>query len=377
MKKQLRPVVREQNVRRFSGNGAVEGMRGIMLPKDPSTHSLAHLRAGDVSIYSEVVMGRLKKNHIDRAMRVCQDATLIISDEGHHLIALFDGFGPFGSTIPKVMCESIHSLWQESGKGIESQEGALEFLLEASRRAINPMVEKVLSGQRNALREWEELLAEIRKDDPEATPPPKPMVPEPREMEEFKGGTTAIMAAVRPDGRYFIASAGDSAGYDAAADGKVRRLLDYESMWHDDGLGNGRLELSALSLRSYASLRNVVDSSIGANDCDVPAMRKIETAEGMLGKGGMLILVSDGITKNLWIVLDSEGWIHDVSGEPDIRKMLAAFQDAEGLGMELMGLVRARMNLVKDGAYLNLPSRDSRALIPADDDASVLVLKKE
>jgi|GEM_PF-7045958 len=368
---------KEANVRRFKVDDSVGGSCGIMLPDNPLVTSALHLPGQEVSAYSEVMMGKWKHKSSELVMRRCQDATLIISNgDGYHLGALLDGLGPFGSDIPRAMCESINSLWHENGKGVSSQDEILEFLLEASRRAIDTLVGKVLNGPKEELKKWEEELKEIRAEDPGATPRPKPVVPDIQKLDGFKGGTTIVMFIVHPDWRFFAASAGDSPLY-LLEDGTVRRLFDHKTIWDDDGSGKSNTDLSCFPLRTYASFRNLVDSAIGIKDSDVPAMKKIDTCEGVLHPGDALIGVTDGFTKNAKILLDENGRIIDVSGEKDMQEIVNMGWDAEGIGMDIVQQTRTRMALLRaKGAYMEISYENQEVLVPADDDLGVLVLRR-
>ncbi len=181
-------------------------------------------------------------------------------------------------------------------------------------------------------------------------------------------GTTAIVALVLKSRDYFLAGVGDSAAYGIKG-ASVRRMLDYGSIVDPQTIGTGApviREVGSFTMDpdDYAYARDALIDAISSNRIKI--MRP-EIAEGRLGRGAKLALVSDGVTKNLIFSVDGNGSVTDVSGNADLADMLRGVVGVRRATHRVLSEVEGR---AAAGSILHhvharqvlMPSRDDTAI---------------
>src|SRR5208283_3845242 len=184
-----------------------------------------------------------------------------------------------------------------------------------------------------------------------------------------ESGTTAIVALLLKNGRYSIASIGDVAAY-AIMHGFAARLLDYTRIQDPRSFSSGTLSvghIGQLHLRpdDYAKARHRIIASIRMNGMDPT---KVESTEGILERGDRLVLASNGISKNLKILVDDNGIVKDVSGNVDLTRLLSGIGEVEQATMRIMRKIRWRTAWTKNVGDGRWPVKDHGIVMPSEDD---------
>jgi serine/threonine protein phosphatase PrpC len=299
-------------------NPVVEGQYTVMLPQNPRENAELKIKTQ----YSRVFAKVRKKWDRER----CQDTALVSIDGKNALIGVFDGFGGLGDFFPGLVAHDIGNFWKKTKKRITSAQDLKDMLIQT---AIRSLLELYSSNMR--------------------------------------GGTTAIVAAILPDRRFLVANIGDSVGYLMDGDGHIRRILEDETMILPDG---SRERLSKINLHPdlYSWARNILPGSISEQFGE----EQIDICEGVIGPKSRLVLVSDGITKNLFVKTNQEGGVFGVDGCDDLMGITCGRVDVEDIGREIIteSAQRASTNIRRSfGKGMN----EGMLLIPGDDDMSVVV----
>jgi serine/threonine protein phosphatase PrpC len=318
-------------------NRAIPKANWNFFRKKPSAEHLALLVPGNPQDRTGVVHTKGKTSvfaHVRKKQdkTKCQDVTIVSTDKEHTLIGVLDGFGDEGDFVPVLMGDEISRLWLERKQQINNCQELSKLLFDAA----------VLS---------------LRNID----------------IHSMRGGTTATIAALFPDRRYMIASVGDSAAYLIDPDGKISRLLTHDIIYHSVesvGYFDNIINLKP-SPDSYESDRNILVTSI----CRHLNREDIEITEGVLEQGARLLLVSDGITKNLYSGTDEEGRIMDVSGCVDLEGIIQGRTSIEDIGEAIAEKAHVRaVNRIRR----IIPNGKSGGftLLPADDDMAVVMVER-
>lgn len=162
-----------------------------------------------------------------------------------------------------------------------------------------------------------------------------------------KGGTTACIALVLNDGRFYFAGVGDSHIYRFHRTG-VQRLT--------------REERESSSLTTYVSTRYVVTQCLGG------LIHAIDQGHGQLSPGDSLFALTDGFTDNLYMEIDGSR-IVDTSGRSDIAQLLTLSRSLKDGVQAFASEIKRRMQLEKESI------RNGEIMFPKEDDAALVILK--
>ncbi len=322
------PLVRMTNVktafRNFSlppENGAVYARLG----EDRLLDSSFSYRSDRVWIEAFVRRGR---NHRD-----CQDAAVVHVNEGaktgeegsprEALIAagIFDGFGQAGTLVSEYAAD-----------------GTLGLIAQGRTFCLVKGVSEIVAGL--------------------------PVPPSPHDL----GGSTALIAAIYPDGGSSIRAVPDSAAYLLESTGTrppPERLLDYRL----DRKGN---PVSEQHVKRYFESRNLIRRVVRYGK--PLAYEEIESWGGILDDR-CLLLVSDGVTKNLKVKISLlSGKVDDCSGNDDLRTIIRGISSPARIVGAIVEAIdwRLRMPLPRNSEYLRY--KDT-ALCPADDDITIIAIR--
>ena len=163
------------------------------------------------------------------------------------------------------------------------------------------------------------------------------------------GATTASIALVFPDGRYFFANVGDSHIYKRDKHEKISRITVDEKQANGSGF------------TVYINSRYLLPHSLGG------IIGIIDVGHGKLEKGEFLFAMSDGISDNLVIEVDG-GVIKEVSGARDLEIIIGANDEPAEITDAISKEIKERM---QDSEKSN----NGEMLVPKEDDASLVVLK--
>jgi|GEM_PF-1445091 len=260
----------------------------------------------------------------------CQDSAAIFAGEGFLAAGVFDGHGgPSGTFVSDSVANHLIDVCLEQGKLLAKNPNAKALLLDAANRLGDSTFPPGL-GTGSC------------------------------------GGSTGMVALVLPDGRFSIAAIADSAVYLIGQRG-VRRLLKYDTVhaW------NSVEPVTGMDFDVYVRCRNIVDKTIDASGA---GESRVESGSGRLGRGESLVLVSDGITKNLGIVVKADGSekdVRDVSGCRDLRRIISGKRGglANAIAKEICG--RTEKNCAKK-ADVRIVVSENEVLALQDDDVSVV-----
>lgn len=305
---------------RFKKRKPMEGF-SLLLPDNPAKDAIVSRSEAGISVFASVS----KKRRRER----CQDIALASTCRGHSLLGVFDGFMSEGDFVPTMVADNIAKLWLKRMDSIRSPGDMGNLLFDAAKKTLMDVNDPFMSG-----------------------------------------GTTAIVAVATPERRVFIASAGDSAGYAIDAQGKVRNLFNNDMIYIPPGYV-ARINDVALDPDVYVYARNILATSISKNF----SWADIATGEDFLEPGSRLLLVSDGITKNLFVEMEN-GKIRDASGCKDLEIMVRGVQSAEQIGALIAekARTRAKTNIRRT---INDQGQMGHMLLPADDDMAVVVFSPE
>ncbi len=187
-----------------------------------------------------------------------------------------------------------------------------------------------------------------------------------------KGGTTVTVALLGRDRRYSIATLGDSPPY-LVGHGSAKRLSDSSCILDIDRKDEGgRLFIGKdiVQWDDYLEVRNYI---FGAVNGFVTTKSEIQVKEGELERGMKLVLVSDGITKNLSCVTDLSMNVLDVSGNLDMARIMRDGMTLTEATSRLLSVARSRAD-GKSGPTFRSNGERLEVVSPADDDMTVIAL---
>ena len=310
-----------------------------ILPDDNNlAEAKAFFRGKYLSVSSDVV--KFDKPYDGRCV-LCQDSSMVLVEPNFTVTGVFDGFGDSGEVLSRFF---IDELFREF-----HAKRSISFKEEDFKSSINLAIEfSSLNAQ-----------GFIKK---------------------IEGGTTAIVALILNDGTYFLACIGDSAIYKFSKTG-LQRLSDNSMvgcMKNESGvLGYSVLPYTQIDLKQYLDNRHLVLeflSSIGLSGSNP----KINFLSGHLEKSEKLILVTDGITKNLSIIIGLLDLVKDASGVSDLQEIIKTKASDRFIGRAVLKAVRERIASSRETSLNDiLKSRtDGTVLVPQDDDRTVVVVKK-
>jgi serine/threonine protein phosphatase PrpC len=285
------------------------GHLAIQIPRNKRKKSFFSVGNSDFSIAgaSRTMDGKL----------LCQDRGLASISRRNMFLGVFDGFGSLGTDLPPALCRSLSA---RINPEIDYSDKQLlkALLLEASEDA------KVLTARRGAI------------------------------LNE-QGGSTASIMCINNENRFSAIGVGDSAIYHIR-DGQVTRFWDHIPEY--DGK-------TGLKTSVYLNYRNVLSRSIGPWKDDFPSRQDVDLKEGSIGQGDIIIIVSDGITKNLSFFHEN-GFITDIGGSIDILEMCQQGDDAGRIAGNILQESVRRIEKVPVFSH-------GRTIMPARDDMSVMV----
>jgi len=260
----------------------------------------------------------------------CQDTAAVFTCEDFLVAGVFDGYAGLGGTIVSdSMANHMIEICLEQGKRLAGNPDAKALLVNAAGRLADDTFPPELTGGF-----W---------------------------------GSTGMVALVLPDGTFSLAAIADSAVY-VVGQRSVKRMLNYDTvLTHDLSYAPA----IGMDLDQYSRCRNYVMNTIersGASNCHV------ETGTGTLRKGESIVLVSDGITKNLGIIVQKEKSrmvAKDVGGCRDLRRIIAGKR--YGLAIAIANEISARTEkCTVKGESARVTVSKNEVLAIQDDDISVV-----
>lgn len=165
-----------------------------------------------------------------------------------------------------------------------------------------------------------------------------------------KGFTTISLAFIEKTGKITLASVGDSAIY-SKSKGKI-----YLELPLGRAVGNGD------SIMKFFAFRNIVTSVLGPSESDM----EVHIADGILTKGDILIIASDGLVDNLFVETKN-GLISDSSGVNDLESLIKSNEPKEII-KELVDTIDLRL---KTGRI----EESDKIIEPKKDDLSIIVFR--
>ncbi len=301
----------------FSQRQPTTEPHALILPKDRGAAATLNFRSRKFSIFSHV------QKKCQREL--CEDTTIAYTGENCCVIGVFDGHGENGLIYSETVARVLLSLCNAPNNELSKLRPA-ELLKKASSDVMKLM-------------------------------PPLP------------GGTTASIALVLSDGRYLISSIGDSAAYIIGRK-EVRRLMRYNHITISPDLEPTPLSEFPVTPKEYGWLRNVLAYSIGRRKLPEEA---IESTEGYLENGALLMLASDGVTKNLLLSVNQEGDVVEVSGSSDLREIKKRKRAPSSVGSAVISAINQRLAGATD-EIKPVPNQNSMVLVPQHDDISLIIL---
>jgi len=293
----------------------------ILLPDKRTEVSEFFYSRRRASVYASVAKGKHREE--------CQDTVVAFMDKKFSLIGVFDGFGKFGTILSDKVAEKVIELCHEMRKQMRNANNLTLLFKDA---VIDAMCE--IKGTYSG------------------------------------SGTTGTVALILNNGKYFIVSIGDSGVYIAGRK-KTERLFEYEWVMHsEDGDKFKKTHVTELRFNEYYVDRNMLEYAITKKDSEGIMWRALEFAHGVLGKKQMLILVTDGVTKNLKHKVDIRtNKMLGVSGCDNINEIVGSVRDVRLIGGAILST--AKMHIRDDkGIFV---TENETAYLSADDDLSVVV----
>jgi len=165
------------------------------------------------------------------------------------------------------------------------------------------------------------------------------------------GLTTLALVFIDKKGSFIMASVGDSPIY-GISKGKIGMEIPL-----------GRPVNSGDSLLKFLSFRNLVTSVLGPSGVDI----ELHMKKGKLKKGEMVILASDGLSDNLYLIT-TEGYVTDASGSKDLKELIGASKDPKAIVKKLMKEVQDRISKGKI-------EKNGKVLVPKVDDIAIIALR--
>ncbi|MFH2106403.1 MAG: hypothetical protein ABII22_04025 [Candidatus Micrarchaeota archaeon] len=258
----------------------------------------------------------------DPAKTECQDSAIVIITPKNVVAGVFDGFGPAGT----FLSENAASI---ATRLLRTDKVRCDPLLDVAQELSD--LGLYASGNLNR-----------------------------------EGGTTAVLASVSDkDGGFCVNGAGDSAIYRQRLPNQISRLLNY----FFDNRGD---RIDEMIIQEYLSRRHFV-SSIGTLSFQPPIAGRYECSGGMLDAGEVLLLASDGLTKNLTVRFNPETQkVIDVSGCRSLQHILNGMREPSAMVEAILRAINRRVNRLERRVHL---CNKSTVLWPQDDDVALIAMK--
>ena len=277
------------------------------------------------TLFAHVSQGKTHKK--------CQDRVLIVEHDKFKLLGVFDGHGPVGVFFSQTLASRFGE------ECMEKPEVALANLVDTIR--------SIALGFDYIASRW----------------------PGGMKISDYMGsGTTATLALILPDGSFDLVSVGDSPAY--RLDKTPEYFFEPTISNTVAGLLIGSKDLDPLT---YRGVRNVLTDTV-----EFSGIRGlVDEHFGVLSTGEILILASDGLSKNLSLPVDGKGKLVSLNGIEDLERFVFGCVDAKAIGELLVPTILKRMTLNFPPYGYRKVIRSGRVLLPSDDDLSVVILKKE
>ncbi len=163
------------------------------------------------------------------------------------------------------------------------------------------------------------------------------------------GFTTATIAFITKNGEFMLASVGDSPVYSINKGEAALEIPPARAVGNDH------------SILKFFHFRNLVSSVLGGN-----AEFELKISSGKLTGGEIVILASDGLSDNLF-VLTNDGYILDSSGSSDLISIIGNIKSPSAITKKLASEISIRMK----GTRIDKPNA---ILVPKKDDLSIISL---
>ncbi|MFH2106940.1 MAG: PP2C family serine/threonine-protein phosphatase [Candidatus Micrarchaeota archaeon] len=295
----------KQGGQRGAPNGAQGNLQKHLLPKDPRSSDCSELSFSAHGLSVAVSVTRGARNE------VCQDVAIAHASEQFALFGVLDGYRNQGHVLSRLLGDGI----LDACGNLPPREVSLFKIMERALSSI--------SG---------EVTADM--------------------------GTTVLLALVFPDGNFEVISRGDSGVYFRTSK-SLNCLFDHENVRNDE---NVIVPVVGMAFMDYADSRHAVVDSVISGRLD---MEKVRSNFGRMSQGNVVLLATDGVTKNLGIILDSELRVLHASGSQDLCDYLQVIDGASAIRDSVDTLVISRLQLphrIEDGIGY-APDKDDRAII--------------
>lgn len=166
------------------------------------------------------------------------------------------------------------------------------------------------------------------------------------------GYTTATILHMSRDGKFIVASLGDSPAFSIDKAGKVALELKMAR-----AVGDGD------SILKFFHFRNMVTSVLGSQ-----TPLEISMRGGTLKGGEVLILASDGLSDNLYLEV-KEGYVSDSSGTKDLSRIIGKLRSPGAIVKKLLKTTETRVR----GERCEEPGR---VLVPKVDDIAIIAVRR-
>lgn len=166
------------------------------------------------------------------------------------------------------------------------------------------------------------------------------------------GYTTATIMHLNRDGSFAVASIGDSPAYGIDADGAVSLELPPDRIVRDND-----------SILKFFNYRIMVTTVIGGQ---MELNAHVRT--GRLKKGECILLATDGLSDNLFVVTHN-GYVKDSSGTGDLSRLIGRLRSPGAVVRRLMSETARR---IKSGRA----EEPGLMLVPKEDDIAIIAVRK-
>ena len=180
------------------------------------------------------------------------------------------------------------------------------------------------------------------------------------------GATTAVLVCLEKSGRFLAASVGDSPLFWVKQPESVSSELPLD-----------RVVVDGNSIMKFFAYRNIVTAVLGSNE-DL----NLHFCQGELKPNQFLILVSDGISDNLFVEI-KDGDVVNSSGTADLSEILMKPQSkkdekipsnsSESISKKIISEVLNRINHFNQHGHREF--EHTRKLVPKVDDISIISIK--
>jgi len=287
-----------------------EGIICARLGQDRDKPSSFSYSDGRISVAAHVRKGRARSQ--------CQDAAMVFIAGSHVYLGVFDGFGPSGTVLSEYTADSLIT----SLASKEKPHSLFEYVV---RRVCD------------------------------STSPGAPL---------DRGGTTAAFASIslENDG-CSIQGVADAAAYRLRRDGNMARLMPgYQ-------LNCEGFPIAGMQPEFHFQNRNIVSGTISYG-CE--AKLKFNCDGALIDPGDGVILVTDGVTKNLSVSIDpATRMISENSGCRDLSRILKGCSTASGIVSAILKAIDKRLDFKEQNGKPPKAGKNE-ALEPDGDDVAIV-----